>query len=352
MYEDYSPELIQKRITDRVDTPLMTGEGSFFELHTKPVAYVLSEFYHKLDAAIPIAFVDETSGEYLVRRAAEFGIERKPGYRATVTLTLTGQAGCSVPAGTAFQTADGLVFTTLRSTALADAGSVDVPASAEAIGAIYNVPAGAISRPVQAVSKLDTVTNADAAEGGMDEETDEALFRRLDAFRREPATSGNRYHYEHWAMEVNGVGAAKCIEVWDGPGTVKVIIADMEIHPVTEEVRQAVADYIETQRTVCADVTVESAQGVQIDVSADVQLSSAVTLQSVQKAFQAALEGYIAKTVFENPYLSFNRIAYLLMSVDGVLDYTALTVNGAADNIDLPLGQVPVLERVEVTAGA
>ena len=106
-----TPEEIQGAcIRSRVDTTILTTEGSFFELHSKPVAYVLSELYHKLDAQIPISFVDETSGKYIDKRAGEFGITRKPGYKATVTLTVTGTMGCRIPAGTPFQTEDGLRF--------------------------------------------------------------------------------------------------------------------------------------------------------------------------------------------------------------------------------------------------
>jgi len=82
LYEDMTPERIQKQIRERTDADFLTGEGSYFELHTKPVAYVLSEFYHKLDALLPISFVDETSGIYIDKRANEFGITRKPGYKA------------------------------------------------------------------------------------------------------------------------------------------------------------------------------------------------------------------------------------------------------------------------------
>ena len=62
MYEDMTPERIQKQIRERTDAAFLTGEGSYFEPHTKPVAYVLSEFYHKLATHIPISFVAETSG--------------------------------------------------------------------------------------------------------------------------------------------------------------------------------------------------------------------------------------------------------------------------------------------------
>lgn len=352
MYENVTPEQIQAQIRSRVDTNIQTGEGSYFELHTKPIAYVLSELYHKLDAQIPIAFVNETSGQYIDKRAGEFGITRKPGCKATVTLTLTGTIGCRISAGTQFQTEDGLRFIALTGAEIGLSGTVSVSAAAAEIGTVYNVSANKITRTVQYVSKLDTVTNAEPAEGGMDEETDKAFLARLYAYWRDPATSGNRYDYEHWAMSVNGVGAARCIEIWNGPGTVKVIVADMNAQPVTEQLRKQVADYIETVRPVCAKVTVVSAQGVDIRITAQVKLSNPTQLSQVQKDFKASLQSYIRDTAFDNPFLSYNRIAYLLMSVDGVRDYTQLTVNDAEENIDLPLGHVPVLAQVEVTISA
>lgn len=186
----------------------------------------------------------------------------------------------------------------------------------------------------------------------MDEETDAALLARLYAHWREPATSSNRYDYEHWAMAVTGIGAARCIEIWDGPGTVKVIVASMELKPVDDELAERVAAYIEENRAVGAEVTVVSAEGVDIRIAATVQLTEGAQIAAVQQEFQAAVQDYIAQTVFDNPFLSYNRLAFLLMGVPGVRDYTALTLNGGQDNIDLPLGQVPVLQSVEVSADA
>ena len=37
-----------------------------------------------------------------------------------------------------------------------------------------------------------------------------------------PATSGSKYHYIQWAKEINGVGNAKCLPLWNGNGTVKL----------------------------------------------------------------------------------------------------------------------------------
>lgn len=240
----------------------------------------------------------------------------------------------------------------LSSVTIGLTGTADVAAAAAELGTLYNVPAGRIVKPAQTVSKLDTVTNKAPAEGGMDEETDAALLARLYAHWREPATSSNRYDYEHWAMAVTGIGAARCIEVWDGPGTVKVIVASMELKPVDDELALQVAAYIEEKRAVGAEVTVVSAEGVDIRIAATVLLTEGAQIASVQQEFQAAVQDYIAQTVFDNPFLSYNRLAFLLMGVPGVRDYTALTLNGGQDNIDLPLGQVPVLQSVEVSADA
>ena len=124
------------------------------------------------------------------------------------------------------------------------------------------------------------------------------------------------------------------------------------ITTVDEELALQVAAYIEEKRAVGAEVTVVSAEGVDIRIAATVQLTEGAQIAAVQQEFQTAVQDYIAQTVFDNPFLSYNRLAFLLMGVPGVRDYTALTLNGGQDNIDLPLGQVPVLQSVEVSAGA
>ena len=47
--------------------------------------------------------------------------------------------------------------------------------------------------------------------------------------------------------------------------------------------------------------------------------------------------------------VSYNRISYLLLSIPGVKDYTALTVGGATANITIAADEVPVLTGVTVS---
>lgn len=51
---------------------------------------------------------------------------------------------------------------------------------------------------------------------GTEEESDNALRARLLNVIQKPSTSGNRYDYYNWAMECEGVGAAKVFPLANG----------------------------------------------------------------------------------------------------------------------------------------
>lgn len=345
-------EEIQARIAARMGDTVSVQEGTFGDLISRAAAYEIWRFYEQMRKMLPIAFVDETSGEYLEARCAEYGIERKAAGTAEVVLTFTGTAGAVIPAGTAAATASGLEFDTLAAAEIGEGGTVEVTAQAVQPGAAYNVAAGRITRLLTSLSGVSAVSNLNTAAGGYDEETDAALFARLAAFRTEPATSGNIYQYEQWALEVEGVGAARAIDLWDGPGTVKVVLAGNGLEPVDETVRAAAEAHIEAKRTAGAEVTVVSAEAVQINVSAAVTMDVSATASSIKAALTAALRGYLSGLAFQATTVLYNRILFLLLGVDGVIDYTSLTVNGGTANVTLTSTQVPVLGTVEVSASA
>lgn len=351
MFEDRTAEQIKRELVAAVaaNTGLTGEDGGFLDHLLGPVALELWSYYQSLDAAIPVAFVDEGSGEYIDRRCAEYGISRKAGTRAVADMALTGQAGTLVPTGTAFLTASGLEYDLVSDVTLtgaSDSGKV----VAVAVGAAYNVEAGAISGMVVTLPGLDRWTNAPAL-GGTDPESDGALVGRLNDFLRRPATSGNVYHYEQWARETEGVGGAKVSPRWAGPGTVKVLVVGPEMEPVDAAVVDACAKHIEAERPIGAAVTVCSAQGLPIDVSATVTIESSTTIQAVQAALQARLGEYIRSIAFVSYKLLYNRVAYLLLGIDGMHDYTALTVNGGVVDVAIGADQVPVLGEVTISCG-
>lgn len=350
-FDSLTPEGIQDMLRAFIedDLGLYAGEGGLLNIILAPGAYVFWEALQALRAQVPISFVDETSGAYIDKAAAAYGITRKPGTPASVDVTFTGTANAVVPAGTMCVTADGLGFLTDEELTLGEDGSGTVSATSDDVGAVYNVPAQAIVTTQESVAGVSGVTNAAAAAGGTDPETDAALFARLDAYRKTPPTSGNDRHYYQWALEVNGIGAASVIRCWDGPGTVKVIVADMELRPVEEDKVAEVAAYIETQRPVTAEVTVESAEGVGVQVAVTVETDGTVSKPATEQALTDRLAEYLGTLAFQTgAEVVYNRVLAIVMGLDGVTDCSGLTVNGGTANVPLDADEVPLLGTVTV----
>lgn len=296
-----------------------------------------------------------TSGEYIDRRAGEYGIVRKEGVKARAILQFTGEDGTSVPTGSVFTTNTGLEFVTLEDARIAD-GTAQASSEAAEPGAQYNVEDGSITEQYQVIEGLTSVTN-EAATGGIDQETDEALMERLNLLRRRPATSGNAYHYIMWALEVDGVGGAKVTPLENGPGTVGILIAGPDKEPVSSEIVESTLAHIEQERPIGALVTVESAQPIAVNISASVKLNGLVELSTVKEILIQKMQPFLSnltKIYFEDPELKvyevpINAVGAILIGIEGVLDYNTLKINGETTNLIIEKKQVPVLGTVNLT---
>lgn len=349
MYEEMTPERIKGELLKEITT-LDTREGSFTDDMAGPVAVQLYKVYQSLNAVQPIVWVNEGSGRYLDMAAEDLGIEpRKAGTKAAVTLELTGTAGFSVKAGTRFLTADNLAFVTVEDAVIPEAGMAAVPAEAEKAGAAYNVGPGEIAFQYENDNRIQKAGNPEAAQGGTDPESDASLYARIVYARQKPSTSGNKYDYERWAREVPGVGEAKCTPIWDGPGTVRVLVVDEDRQPVDVAIVEACAAHIEEVRPIGAAVTVVSASALPISAAAKVTVDGSTTLAAVQRAFSAALGKYLRSLAFEKYEVLYNRVGALLISIDGVVDYTGLTLNGKAESVAVGPEEIPALGEVTLT---
>ena len=362
MFEDMTPEKIRKRILGRLETDLQTREGSFTNDIIAAAAEEISEVYHSLDALFPAFYVDETSGRYIDKQAGTVGIVRKAGTAARCGIAFAGTDGASIPAGAVYYTASGLAFYLEAAVTIRD-GTGEGTLIASEVGDAYNIAAGEAVTALRNYSGVSGFANS-AADGGSDPETDEALLGRYLERMRRPATSGNPWHYQRWAKEVEGIGAARVVSKWDGPGTVKVIVADQDLQPATAAAVEACAAHIEKERPVGPAVTVEAAGALEVRVEAEAVLDGSVSRESVRAALEEAVGAYLkslAASAFNgnvdlqletldagNYEALFNRTAFLLLAIPGVVDYTSLTLNGGTENLTIPAGSVPVLTEVTV----
>lgn len=352
MFETVSPEGIKRRIFETLaasGVAIDTSEGSYTDALIAPAVLEIWKVYMSLNGLLPMVYPDETSGEYIDKKCAYYGIVRKAGIPAEVTLSVTGKNGTTVPSGAVFLTEEGLRFSSDVTAIVAD-GTVSFSATADEAGTGFNVGAGQIIRQLSSIPGVAAVTNPAAATGGTDPETDAALVRRLYARLREAATSGNVSHYKQWALEASGVGAAKVLPLWQGAGTVKVLIASGGMGPVDRAVVLGCAAHIEERRPIGAAVTVETVEALAIDVSATVRVDASMTKEAVRTAFAAALGGYLRGIAFSQYTVAYTRIGYLLAGIDGVLDYSELTLNGATGNVTIGDGQTPRVGEVNIYA--
>lgn len=348
LFDAQTKDQIESRMVQTLhtvtDTDKTTIEGSFARDMIDTNAVEFENSYAEMAMLRDAAFAETSWGEYLTLRAEEFGLERKQAVRANGEVTVTGQAGAYIIRGSLFQTKDGVRFyTTETATIPDDETTITIPVQAAEVGVTGNVSAGAITEIPYSIPNVYSVTNGAKCTDGADEEDDDALLSRLLFRVRQPITSGNANHYRSWAMEVDGVGNCKVIPLWDGNGTVKVIIVTAENESASDELIEKVAAHIEEQRPIGATVTVVSPAPLAVNITADVYGTANVD------AVTAAVSNYFKDTGFTLSYVSLAHIGKLILGVSGITDYAHLKLNGAAENLTLTNEQIPVIGKVVLT---
>lgn len=353
-YSEITPESIKRDILEELSGTVETREGAYANTLVSPAAYQMWLVYQLVPYFLQMAFPDETSGEFIDSRAADFGLFRTEGQRAEVVLQFeTASAGAApeVPAGTKCYTEDGLCFVTTADAAWSE-GVGTAPARAENVGRGYNVEAGSITVMGRNITGVTSVTNPAEAYGGTDEETDAALLARYREHLQRPISSGNKNHYIAWAKEVSGVEYAACVPIWNGPGTVKVVIAGPDMAPVDESIVTDTAEHIEEERPIGAAVTVVSARAKVIDAAATISLVQGFTAAEVKAQLTQAMGEMFRGFPFgEEKVVRHSRCLALLLDCDGVEEYSAFTLNGGQANVAVGLEETPTVGTVTITVG-
>ncbi|MFZ5987091.1 MAG: baseplate J/gp47 family protein [Bacillota bacterium] len=350
MYEQYTKQFLEKRMLDRINSDIDKSEGSFTYDALSPAAVELAQTYIELDGILEKAFAQTSYGEWLEKRAAEYGVYRKPGTCAYGTITFYGADGTIIPAGTLVQTKAGLQYATLKQSVITS-GYTTVEIEAVLEGTQYNIPAKFISDlPVQ-LTGITSLENLNPITGGTDIETESDFLQRLLLKVRKPATSGNIHHYKQWALEVPGIGDAIVFPLWKGPGTVKIIVIDSNRQPIHPEgdLMKRVTGYIEDNRPVGAMVTVDSAKKLEINITAAVELKNDYTIDSVRQEFRMKLIYYLKGITFIDDHISYLQIGKILLETPGVKECPSMTVNNGTDDVILEDDQCPVLNDIIIT---
>ena len=129
-------------------------------------------------------------------------------------------------------------------------------------------------------------------------------------------------------------------------GSVTVLIINSRKTAASEELCEETKAYIEKRRPVGADVYVEPAEELSIDLS--LKLTVKDQTKDYAKIIKDTLAEWLANQAFVAQYISYAKLGDMILGVDGVLDYEELTVNGKKSNIDITETQVAVAGGVAI----
>lgn len=357
MFEQYTYEAILQQMLDNVPNTVDKRQGSIIYDALAPAAIELAQMYSDLDVIIRLAFADTSSGEYLTRRAAEVAIIRKSATKARKKGLFydSNNALMDVPIGSRFRI-DDLVFKAISK--LDDGFEMEC----ETAGAVGNAPAGDML-PIDYINGLSRAVLADIIESGADEEDDESLRQRYFDNLRGQAFGGNIADYKQKVLAIEGITAVKVYPVWDGPGTVRLVILGANYLPADTGLVDRVQELVDPPpqgegygiAPIGHIVTVQSAAAATLNVETTLTLDTGYTIESILSSVTVKLESYLdeLRQGWQNSGPIIVRIALIearVLEVPGILDITDTKINGNSANMVLTDDQVPVLGQVMLNA--
>lgn len=396
-YEDQTFEAIMRRILDRVPPDLDRREGSVIWNATGPSSVEMAILYTALSFILDATFADTAPREYLIRRAAERGLEPKP---ATVAV-LRADFNTAVPIGSRFSLGNLNYVVTERMAEDDTPSTVAFRAKCETVGIIGNTQLG----PMIPIEYIDGLTNAVLAEllipGAEEEETEAFRHRYIDSLQSQ-AFGGNQADYKEKVLALPGVGAVKVYPVWNGDIAPQSFVPTADVtawyNGILPDLSAPVALWLAAIYTAAANlmltvggtvklVIMNSAHGVPSEeLIADVQRVidppdghgeglglapighvvkvAGVECEAVNIALSlaygsgwdwAAVESYVLAAVdayftelardWQNADAMVVRVSQIetrVLSCPGVVDVHNTLLNGARDNVSLDAVHIPV----------
>ena len=345
MFREHTYTVIRKRILDNIESDIDKREGSVTSNLISPLAEEVAKSYLAISEILGVGFIEDTFNDYLEKRTGEFGIYRKAGVNATGVITVEGVQGVVIPVGTLVKIND-LEFKILDEVEINKNGYLELIVIATNIGYKYNLEEGTALEFVENIRGVTSIKVKEDFINGADVESDDELRDRFRVFINNPRTSGNIYHYQEWALECEGIGKAKVYPLWNGNGTVKVMVTGNNNRPVGQDLLEQCKAYIETQRPIGATVTVTTPTILNIDVTVKFNLNSNYTLTEVTQKIKALLKDYIESCEKE---IVFTKIFGYVANLGGVDDITEFKLNNAMANISVAEDKIPVVNNVKVT---
>lgn len=368
MAEDF--EYWLNLMLDNVPDDIDQREGSVIYDALAPAAMVMAQQSLARANIIKQTYIKTAQGQFLDYRAAEHGTAR---YAATQTevkakfLDSDGNPINNVQIDDQFASiGETPIFYTVQKINDDLTGEL----TADDPGTAANSYIGQVL-PVTSNDSLSWAEITEIVAPARDEETDDHLRDRLLRADDWIAYGGNITDYLAMLSKINEVGAGQVYPVWNGAGTVKLVIVDNNLMPASADLVKKVKNIIdptdnESQGYGLApidhQVTVVAPTPLTVNIAATVSIDGAHGVDLVKAEIKAAIGQYFkslrgnwntinpetgrgyAQTIYRSKILS------QIMMVDGVVNASVPTLNESDQDITLVFNnqtsQLPVLGEV------
>lgn len=366
-------EDIMKRCLDKIDDSLDKRMGSIIYDAIAPAAMELATCYTTLDEYTDQVYLLTTSGENLDKKAVDYGVTRNAATKAQrYAIFVDNQdtpAAMSVEIGTRFSEPNeygGLVYKVIEATSTTGQYIVEC----ETAGSLGNSYFGMLL-PLQTVNNLGQATLGNVYIAGEDTETDDSLRNRIIHKLNETPFGGNVADYKEYVEDIDGIGACLVIPVWNGGGTVKLVIltSSYEI-PTAGKIAEVqtlvdpVANHGEGlgEAPIGHTVTVVGPTAYNLTIECDVYMKDGYTLIGQKEAIEKAVNDYIkeiqqdwANSSSSGVTIYISMLIAAIALVEGVANVTNLTINNEDDDVTIvPTSSgnpFPVIEEIVLNEG-
>lgn len=338
MYEDMTFEKILNRALQRVPKGMDKRQGSVIYDAVAPACAEIAQVYIELDRIINESFADTQTREYLIKRAKERGLYP---YKSSKAI-LKAEFNAEISIGSRFSLND-----------------LNYEIIENINGTIYKIqcetPGTCGNRYFGDIIPIDNIPNLKKAEitellipGEDEEETEHFRQRYFNSFNGE-AFGGNIKDYKEKVNKIQGVGGVKVYPVWNGGGTVKLVIIDSSFKVPSKELTDDVQEKIDPISNngkglgiapIGHIVTVEGVKETEINIRFNITYQSSWVWEDIKLHAENIIDNYFKElnTDWENTENIIIRISQIetrILDLEGVIDIGNTSINGKEENLVL-----------------
>lgn len=357
-YSDKTFEAILEEEKGLVDSDVQKGDGSLVHSALAPTAYEVEKLYIQLDYLDVQSHANTADYDHLKKMGKD---------RALTPVEATygiykGYFNVPVSAGTRFNLGQ---YNYVVLDQLTDEANYTYRLQCETAGSEPNGLLGDLTM-IDYVGGLTVMRLTEMITAGRDYESQESFLSRYYASFSSDRFGGNVADYKSiftdntWKYYISGIGACKVHPVWNGGGTVKLVLMGDDFRAVSSTL------ITQIQKEICPeaykgygiapighDTTVVSAEEVSCAIVPTITYETGCTWDKISDSVKSRIEAYLLtlRKSWDSDdegtitvYVS--RIEAAILEVAGVVDVSGTTINGTADNLTLGIDQVPVLGSI------